>query len=942
MRNRIKQLIFAMTYLLGIATYAQDTEIHYLSGTGLGNTVTWDFYCSAGMNSGKWSKIEVPSQWELQGFGEYTYGRFYKEKGKKCSDENGLYRQTFRVPSRWKDKQVNLVFEGVMTDTEVKVNGHIAGSIHQGGFYQFSYDITDKLIWNSKNDLEIHVWKQSADQSVNRAERMGDWWLFGGIYRPVYLQILPKTHIKHVAINATADGLLQTDFSLEGLSPGHKIVLTLTSIKEKTTIGKKTCCLNTHTKQTLKTYWAPIKVWDCEHPNLYTLKIDLLSPDEKIVHTYKENIGFRTVEFRYKDGIYVNGTKIILKGTNRHSFHPDGGRTTNHALSLQDAILIKQMNMNAVRSHYPPDKHFLNICDSIGLFYIDEFVGWHNKYTDSTALKLLPEMLNRDVNHPCIILWSNGNEGGWNKNVDKYFAHYDPQKRHVIHPWADYNGIDTHHYPTYQMGTYRLTGGNNVFMPTEISHGLYDGGQGAGFEDYWNKYTTSPLFAGCFLWAYVDEAVRRSDKKGILDSDGPNAPDGIVGPYREKEGSFYTIREIWSPIQVEQFSITSSFKGIFGVKNAWLFTNMKEGSMNWQLSKISSPLTKSERCCIAKGEVTLPAILPGEIGKAHFSLPKNFLEGDILELEAYDQQGNPICNWTFPTKDAKHYFAEQVSSKKRKRNAATIKVDADKIYLSAKNISALFDTHSGKLIEVHKNNTTLPFSEGPLPIGMKMEFKKGEYKIQNDTAIYTTWYTGTVDSIVWKMTPDGMLGMEALILNRTDGGGFNGAFYDNDVYHLGFSFSYPENVVNGMQWFGRGPYRVWKNRIKGSNYGLWQKAYNNTVTGEYDEKMIYPEFKGYHANLYWATLESSVCPFTVYSETDGLYFRIFTPQEPIHRRYGKNTMIPFPVGDLSFLFEIPAMQLGKAVSEWGPSNQPSKIYIRKGDAGFCMKLWFQF
>lgn len=97
--------------------------------------------------------------------------------------------------------------------------------------------------------------------------------------------------------------------------------------------------------------------------------------------------------------------------------------------------------MNAVRSHYLPDKHFLEICDSLGIFYLNELAGWQNSYDTETGLKLLSEMINRDVNHPCIFMWSNGNEGGWNKNIDAHFADYDPQKRHVIHPWADFNGL---------------------------------------------------------------------------------------------------------------------------------------------------------------------------------------------------------------------------------------------------------------------------------------------------------------------------------------------------------------------------------------------------------------------------------------------------------------------------------------------------------------------
>lgn len=657
--KRIKQFFIGASCLCATVTNAQNTETLYLSGTGLGNTVTWDFYCSEGMNSGKWSKIEVPSQWELQGFGEYTFGRFYLVKEAKPSDETGLYRYKFKVPADWKDKQVSIVFEGVMTDTEVKINNELAGDIHQGGFISFNYDITDKLKFGKSNELEVKVWKESANKSVNAAERRADWWLFGGIYRPVYLKAMPKIHIERIAVNATADGKLSTEVHMNNLPKGYSLATSLTPVGENKAIGRQTTTLGSGNVQTISTDWEGIRTWDCEHPNLYLLRLELLDNQKRLVHIHEERIGFRTVEFRPKDGIYINGTKVVMKGVNRHSFHPDGGRTTNKEISLQDALLIKEMNMNAVRSHYPPDKHFLDVCDSLGIFYLEEFPGWHGRYDEKVGEKLLKEMMAHDVNHPCIFLWSNGNEGGWNKKLDTRFADYDPQKRHVIHPWADFNQLDTHHYPAYQTGTARLANGYNVFMPTEFLHGQYDKGLGAGLEDYWSNYISNPLFAGGFLWTFMDEAVARSDKGGILDSDGPNGPDGIVGPRREKEGSFYTVREVWAPIQFKNMFITPSFKGEFAVSNTYLFTNLKECSMKYRLYATPSPLKGGQRSLLNEGTVSLPPIDPGETGKARMKLPANFFQGDVLELEAYDRNGKSICTWTWPVKYANEYFKSQ-------------------------------------------------------------------------------------------------------------------------------------------------------------------------------------------------------------------------------------------------------------------------------------------
>ena len=148
----------------------------------------------------------MPSCWELQGYGDYTYGRFYLDKTAKPSSETGEYRHDFFVPADWNGKKVELVFEGVMTDATVTVNGKKVGDKHQGGFTSFTYDISPVLRYGKNNTLDVFVEKESSNNSVNAAERRADWWLFGGIYRPVYLRVLPKTHISHVAIDGRQDG----------------------------------------------------------------------------------------------------------------------------------------------------------------------------------------------------------------------------------------------------------------------------------------------------------------------------------------------------------------------------------------------------------------------------------------------------------------------------------------------------------------------------------------------------------------------------------------------------------------------------------------------------------------------------------------------------------------------------------------------------------------
>ncbi|MDD4968485.1 MAG: glycoside hydrolase family 2 TIM barrel-domain containing protein [Paludibacter sp.] len=939
----MKKTYLLVFCFLSLVSFAQRTETLYLSGTGLGNEKEWRFYCSDGMNSKKWSKIKVPSQWELQGFGEYTYGRWYKAGLKNPSMEQGFYETTFSVPSGWKNKQISIIFEGVMTDTEVKINGQLAGDIHQGGFYRFSYDLTDKLKIGTKNKLEVKVSKHSANKSVNGAERRADWWLFGGIYRPVYLEARPQIHIERIAVDAQADGKLTTEVFTTPLPDHYSLSTTINPVKGSGHfINQNTGLKGSTSSQTVTTQWNGISAWTPETPNLYNLRMELRNEKNEVIHVYTQRIGFRTVEFRRQDGIYVNGVKIVMKGINRHSFHPDGGRTTNREISLQDARLIKEMNMNAVRSHYPPDTHFLDMCDSLGLFYLDELAGWQNAYDTPTGEKLVKEMVVRDVNHPCIVLWDNGNEGGWNTKIDRCFAQYDPQKRHVIHPWADFDGIDTHHYPAYLTGIARFTNGYNVFMPTEFMHGLYDQGHGAGLEDFWNKYTESPLFAGGFMWAYSDEAVKRSDKHGKLDSDNFNAPDGIVGPYREKEASFYSVREIWSPVQVKKMMITPSFNGEIGVTNKYLYTNFNQCTMKYRLYSIGSPLNNALKQLVEEGNVKLPDLEPGDAGKARIMVSEKFFQSDVLELEASDASGKTICNWTWPIQLAGKYTQKELKTVDKSGKATVTKQDSIAT-LSGKNVFVSFNILSGLIVDVKNKNGNVSFTNGPIAVGMKIKLKESKIRQEGDNAILTFYYLGGIDSIRWEMTPEGLLHMQALMLNRpAGGGGFDDSFMEENITNFGLTFSYPEAKVEGMKWFGRGPYRVWKNRIPGTNYGLWDKAYNNTVTGENFENLVYPEFKGYHSNLYWASVKTKESTFSIYSESDGVYFRLLTPEEPKGRQDGINTMPDLPSGDLSFLYEIPAIRDFKPIIQQGPQSQPGMIRIKKGDEGISMKLWFDF
>lgn len=424
--------------------------------------------------------------------------------------------------------------------------------------------------------------------------------------------------------------------------------------------------------------------------------------------------------------------------------------------------------------------------------------------------------------------------------------------------------------------------------------------------------------------------------------------DGVVGPRREKEGSYYAIRAQWSPIQLKPLLITDHFDGSFLVTNEYTYTNLDKCRMTYKIRTCETPLNNAMESgkVIAEGHVQLPAIAPGETGKARFTLPASFREGDVLELEAFDKEGKSICNWTYPIRLAKQYFDHKMAQTPMTLEAvqpATATQTATSIELKSDRVTVTFDPATGMISRITSGGTEVPFKDGPVAVGMKMRYEPtlSYVRNSNEGAVYCAKYKGAADSIVWRLTDKGLLYMDAILLNRASGGGgFDDAFMDSKVFNLGLTFSYPEKNCSGMKWMGRGPYRVWKNRILGTNYGVWHKEYNNTITGESFENLVYPEFKGYHANMYWATLESDTTPFTIYSRNDGIFFHVFTPEEPKGRV--KDTMPKFPEGDISFLLDIPAICSFKPIEQQGPNSQPGNIRIKSGDEGLHLNLMFDF
>ena len=651
---------------------------------------------------------------------------------------------------------------------------------------------------------------------------------------------------------------------------------------------------------------------------------------------------------------------------------------------------------------------------------------------------MVAETVKKDVNHASILFWNNGNERGWNTELDDDFAIYDPQNRTVLHPIDTFGGIDTDHYETYN-STVSLLQGPTLYMTTEFLHGLYDGGHGAGLDDYWNATLDSPYGAGGFLWALTDEGVVRVDQSGQIDVNGNKAPDGIVGPYREKEGSYYTIKEIWSPVHISMESISSGFDGVINVDNRYAFTNLSQCQFSWEWADVYGPDDVEIGCTtVQSGSVAGPNVTPGNSGYITITVPGDYQDRDVLYLTAIDPQGQELWRWSWNIKTPSDHRESIVTIGSGSVIANEI---GDILSVTAGSFVANFDLTTGYLLDAQKNGQALSFGNGPQFIppaagssggghsvvaviassaqsgngpentidgnlntrwstsgdGVWIRWDLGEVKtfsqvflawqrgnerrayfdleVSSDASIWQTVISsgqssGTTTQLeahafaqvnaryvrltghgnstnMWTSLLEVVIGSSSSASGVTHGTDPDGYFIewtngsDNQfrwtIYpsgwlkldysmtlsgsydYFGVTFDYPEQQVLGKKWLGDGPYRVWKNRLKGTTTNVWQNDYNDNIPGQ---QWNYPEFTGYFADMQWLKLQTQQGDLTVVTDTEDLFLRVYTPQNGENPR---KTETNFPTGDISFLHGISGIGTKfKYVYETGPQGQQNQ------------------
>ncbi len=324
------------------------------------------------------------------------------------------------------------------------------------------------------------------------------------------------------------------------------------------------------------------------------------------------------------------------------------------------------------------------------------------------------------------------------------------------------------------------------------------------------------------------------------------------------------------------------------------------------------------------GDIEMPDLAPLSAGLIKIPLPEDWREHNTLVLKTYYPDGRKMNTWSWSIKSPAQIASELVDT--ISKGTITVSESADDITMEASGVSITIDKNTGYLINVRNPKSSILFNNGPLLAFGEFECAGINHYADGIKHIVKITTEGNTRQMVWTMYPSGWVQLD-----------YGYSFY-GEMDFAGINFSFPEENITGMKWLGRGPYRVWKNRMKGVFFGLYHKNYNNTITGA---SWDYPEFKGYHSDFYWATFENKDLPFTIVSGSPDIFLRMYTPQHPLESN--RATVFPaFPEGDISFLHGItPIGTKTQPASELGPQGYTNMLYSMTGDI-LKMKLYFDF
>ena len=608
-----------------------------------------DFY-KENFDISSWKEIPVPSDWQMQGYDYPIYVNIqYPFKADppfipKDYNPVGSYKHNFTVPADWKGKRIVLHFGGVNSAAYYWLNGEKLG-YSEDSKTPVEFDITSRLR-EGENTLALEVYRWSDGSYLEDQ----DFFRLSGIERDVFLYATPRVHIydyfvktdllnnyKDAQLSVTVDlknafaGLKSDDYSVE-LKLFDKNNVVVAKGKQKVQINMKDSAQVVFKSDVQN----PLK-WTAETPNLYKLLLIVTDKSGQETEAITSKIGFRKVEF-LNGQLCINGRPIYLKGVNRHEHDEITGHVISEEGMRKDIELLQQFNLNAVRTcHYPDDPRWYELCDEYGIYLVDEAnieshgIGydkdktlankpaWLNAHMDRTR-----RMVERDKNHPSIIIWSLGNEAG---NGSNFYATYDWIKkrdntRPVQYERAEYEKNTDIFCPMYmpaaQMEAYAKKHTDKPLIQCEYAHSM--GNSTGNFQDYWDIIEKYPMLQGGFIWDWVDQGIAQKDEKGQkywayggdfgpanVPSDNNFCDNGLISADRRPHPTLYEVKKVYQNIKFRVLDISS---GQFEIRNGFIFTDLNKYSFEYTVEENGKPVLKKDLPVlnVAPGQTTVAAI----------------------------------------------------------------------------------------------------------------------------------------------------------------------------------------------------------------------------------------------------------------------------------------------------------------------------------------------
>ncbi|OGV52043.1 MAG: hypothetical protein A2017_03570, partial [Lentisphaerae bacterium GWF2_44_16] len=675
-----------------------------------------------------WDNLAVPSNWQMHGYGKphYTNSNFpFPCDPPRVPTENptGCYRRNFFIDSSWDGKEIFIRFEGVDSAFYFWINGKMAG-FSKGSRIPAEFNIT-KLLKKGANCIAAQV-MQWSDASYVEDQDM--WWL-SGIFREVYLVAVPKVELSDIFIKSTLDekyknGTVDVEAVLTNYGNGeiknHNMEFTLFDNNEKeikTHIQKFSLKAGTDKKISFNIEVEKPEHWTAETPYLYKVLVTIKDSSGNVVSAKSVRTGFRNIEI--KNGVMmVNGRRILVRGVNRHDSHPDEGRAVPYETILKDILLMKQHNINTVRtSHYPNAPEFYDLCDEYGLYVIAEadlethgtgrtsnpLMISDNPEWEDVYLDRMKRMVESYKNHPSIIIWSLGNESFFGRN-HKSMAEWtrSRDKTRLIHYDRDLKmeTVDflSQMYASPEMCIERVKEFNYKypFILCEYAHAM---GNGPGvFKEYWDLFYSNEQIQGGCVWEWVDHGIRQFDENGKeyfayggdfgdKPNDGNFCMDGMIFPDRTPSPCLAEYKKAIQPVHVE---IKDLKKGIINILNRYDFINMKHLQGSWHLlldGKIIESGTIPELDIASGKNMDFKIPFKNKFDeKSEFFLNICFI---LKEGNIWAEAGHSVAFDQLELKSSLPKFAPSVSGEKMnvsednnmiKLNTANSEIIVDKIY----------------------------------------------------------------------------------------------------------------------------------------------------------------------------------------------------------------------------------------------------------------------